>query len=144
MTTLPPSILALPLLFASCDVDAADIRRQVDETAQELRELGAEMHAFQMLFVRSVIGVAILAAVLSVRGWAQIRTHRLDVHLGRNLVHFAGQSLWIVGISLLPLATVAAIEFTIPIWGIFLAVLFLGEDQYGPDQDRGLEVLRVN
>jgi len=95
--------------------------------AVSVRELGAEMHAFQMLFVRSAIGVAILAAVLSVRGWAQIRTHRLDVHLGRNLVHFAGQSLWIVGISLLPLATVAAIEFTTPIWGIFLAVLFLGE-----------------
>ena len=95
--------------------------------AISVRELSAEMHAFQMLFVRSAIGVAILAAVLSVRGWAQIRTRRLGVHLGRNLVHFAGQSLWIVGIALLPLATVAAIEFTTPIWGIFLAVLFLGE-----------------
>jgi drug/metabolite transporter (DMT)-like permease len=95
--------------------------------AVSVRELGHEMHAFQMLFVRSAIGVAILAAVLSIRGWAQVRTQRLDVHLGRNLVHFAGQSLWIVGISLLPLATVAAIEFTVPIWGIFLTVLFLGE-----------------
>jgi len=95
--------------------------------AISVRELGAEMHAFQMLFVRSAIGVAILTAVLSVRGWAQVRTRHLGVHLGRNLIHFAGQSLWIVGIALLPLATVAAIEFTIPIWGIFLAVLFLGE-----------------
>ena len=95
--------------------------------AVSVRELTAEMHAFQMLFVRSAIGVAILAVVISVRGWAQIRTWRLGVHLGRNLIHFAGQSLWIAGIALLPLATVAAIEFTTPIWGIFLAVLFLGE-----------------
>jgi drug/metabolite transporter (DMT)-like permease len=95
--------------------------------AVSVRELSAGMHAFQMLFIRSVIGVAILAAVLSVRGWGQVRTRRLGGHLLRSLIHFAGQTLWIVGIALLPLATVAAIEFTTPIWGIFLAVLFLGE-----------------
>ncbi len=95
--------------------------------AISVRELSAEMHAFQMLFLRSAIGVAILAAVLSVRGWGRIRTRRLGGHALRNLIHFAGQSLWIFGIALLPLATVAAIEFTTPIWGTFLAVLFLGE-----------------
>ncbi len=95
--------------------------------AVSVRELSAGMHAFEMLFIRSVIGVAILSAVLSVRGWGQVRTRRLGGHLLRNLIHFAGQTLWIFGIALLPLATVAAIEFTTPIWGIFLAVLFLGE-----------------
>ncbi len=65
--------------------------------------------------------------MLSVRGWGRIRTRRLGGHALRNLIHFAGQSLWIFGIALLPLATVAAIEFTTPIWGTFLAVLFLGE-----------------
>ncbi len=95
--------------------------------AISVRELSAGMHAFEMLFLRSAIGVAILAAVLSVKGWGRVRTRRLGGHLVRNLVHFAGQTLWIVGIALLPLATVAAIEFTTPIWGVFLAVLFLGE-----------------
>ena len=95
--------------------------------AISVRELSAGMHAFEMLFLRSAIGVAILAAVLSVRGWGRVRTRRLGGHLARNLVHFAGQTLWIVGIALLPLATVAALEFTTPIWGVFLAVLFLGE-----------------
>ena len=95
--------------------------------AVSVRELSSGMHAFEMLFIRSAIGVAILAAVLSFKGWSQIRTRHLSVHLGRNVIHFAGQSLWIAGIALLPLATVAAIEFTTPIWGIFLAVLFLGE-----------------
>lgn len=95
--------------------------------AVSVRELSAGMHAFEMLFLRSAIGVAILAAVLSVKGWGRVRTRRLGGHLVRNLVHFAGQTLWIVGIALLPLATVAALEFTTPIWGVFLAVLFLGE-----------------
>lgn len=95
--------------------------------AVSVRELSAGMHAFEMLFLRSAIGVAILAAVLSVKGWGRVRTRRLGGHLVRNLVHFAGQTLWIFGIALLPLATVAALEFTTPIWGVFLAVLFLGE-----------------
>ncbi len=95
--------------------------------AVSVRELSAGMHAFEMLFLRSAIGVAILAAVLSIKGWGRVRTRRLGAHLVRNLVHFAGQTLWIVGIALLPLATVAALEFTTPIWGVFLAVLFLGE-----------------
>ena len=95
--------------------------------AISVRELSAGMHAFQMLFIRSVIGIAILAPLLSIKGWGQLRTQRLGGHLARNLVHFAGQSLWIAGIALLPLATVAAIEFTTPIWVIFLAVSFLGE-----------------
>ncbi len=95
--------------------------------AISVRELGAGMHAFQMLFIRSAIGVVILAPWLTVKGWGLVRTQRLGGHLARNSVHFVGQSLWIAGIALLPLATVAAIEFTTPIWGIFLAVLFLGE-----------------
>jgi len=95
--------------------------------AISVRELSADMHAFEMLFLRSAIGVAILAVMLSVKGWGRVRTRRLGGHLMRNLIHFAGQTLWIVGIALLPLATVAALEFTTPIWGILLALLFLGE-----------------
>ena len=96
-----------------------------------VRELSVGLHAFQMLFVRSAIGVLILAAILQFRrsgkGWAQLRTRRIGGHVLRNVIHFGGQVFWILGISLLPLATVAAIEFTTPIWGALLAVLFLGE-----------------
>ncbi len=96
--------------------------------AVSIRELSfSGMHAFEMLFLRSAIGVAILAGILSFRRWGQIRTTRILGHMLRNVVHFAGQVFWIFGITLLPLATVSAIEFTTPIWGAILAVLFLGE-----------------
>ena len=78
--------------------------------AVSVRELSADLHAFQMLFVRSAIGALILAAVLSFQGWDRIKTRRLAWHLGRNVIHFAGQVFWILGITLLPLATVAAID----------------------------------
>lgn len=95
--------------------------------AVSVRELSSGMHAFEMLFVRSAIGLLILGAVISLRHWGQVRTRRIGGHLLRNVIHFSGQTFWILGISLLPLSTVAAIEFTTPIWGAALAVLFLGE-----------------
>ena len=95
--------------------------------AVSVRELSSGMHAFEMLFIRSAIGVAVLMGVLSFRRWIHLRTERIAGHLMRNAIHFVGQVFWILGITLLPLATVAAIEFTTPIWGAILAVLFLGE-----------------
>ena len=102
--------------------------------AVSVRELTGEMHAFQMLFIRSTIGVLILLPIITRngrgmegRGWQQIRRQLLPGHLLRNVIHFTGQVLWIFGIALLPLATVSAIEFTSPLWGGLLAVLFLGE-----------------
>lgn len=99
--------------------------------AVSVRELTGEMHAFQMLFIRSCLGVLILLPILSLRGrgggWQQIRCDHLAGHTLRNVIHFTGQVLWIFGIGLLPLATVSAIEFTSPLWAGVLAVLFLGE-----------------
>ncbi len=89
-----------------------------------------EMHAFQMLFIRSALGVLILLPIITRSkrgGWNQIRLQQLPGHTLRNVIHFTGQVLWIFGIGLLPLATVSAIEFTSPLWGGFLALLFLGE-----------------
>jgi drug/metabolite transporter (DMT)-like permease len=95
--------------------------------AISVRELSSGMHAFEMIFIRSAIGVAILAVILWATGWQPLRTKRIAGHLFRNAVHFTGQVLWIFGITLLPLATVFAIEFTTPIWGAILAVAVLRE-----------------
>lgn len=95
--------------------------------AVAVRELAADLHAFEMLFIRSGIGLIILMVVLSAGGWGQVRTTRLVGHALRNVAHFTGQVLWIFGIALLPLATVFAIEFTSPMFAALLAVLFLGE-----------------
>lgn len=98
--------------------------------AVSVRELTGEMHAFQMLFIRSGLGVLILLPLITRSrrgGWGQIRQQFLPGHALRNVIHFTGQVLWIIGIGLLPLATVSAIEFTSPLWGGLLAVLFLGE-----------------
>ena len=88
---------------------------------------GAGMSTFQILLVRSLVGLIIVSALLARTGWAQISFKRLGLHLGRNLAHFAGQFGWFYGIALIPLAEVFAIEFTTPMWTAILAPLLLGE-----------------
>lgn len=95
--------------------------------AVSVRELASGMHAFEMLFIRSAVGLAIMSAILSATGWQAFKTERIAGNFLRNALHFTGQVLWIFGITLLPLATVFAIEFTTPMWGAVLAVAFLGE-----------------
>jgi len=69
----------------------------------------------------------VVAALLQRTGWGQIRTRRFGGHLLRNMAHLGGQYGWFLGIALIPLAEVFAIEFTTPIWTAILAALFLGE-----------------
>ena len=51
----------------------------------------------------------------------------MTLHGLRNCVHFVAQICWATAIAMLPLATVFAIEFTMPAWVALLAVWLLGE-----------------
>jgi drug/metabolite transporter (DMT)-like permease len=95
------------------------------------RQLSTELTTFQILFFRSLGGLAVLAAFLQRSGWAQVRTQVFGTHLLRNVTHFGGQYAWFYGIALIPLTEVFAIEFTVPIWTAILAMIFLGERMTG-------------
>ena len=92
-----------------------------------VRELQRHMGSFEIVFLRSLGMLAITLAMLPRAGVATIRTTRFQLHLWRNLIHFLGQVLWVYSIGALALATVFAIEFTMPVWTAILAALFLGE-----------------
>ena len=91
------------------------------------RELSAGMSTFEMLFFRSLIGLAVISVLLSRSGWAQIKSEKVGLHIIRNSAHYVGQFGWFYGIALLPLAQVFALEFTLPIWTAILAPVLLGE-----------------
>jgi drug/metabolite transporter (DMT)-like permease len=91
------------------------------------RQLLDTMQAFQILFLRSGIGLLIIFAIAIPTGRRFHQTRRAPLHLLRNLVHYGGQVCWITAIGLLPLAVVFAFEFTTPIWAAILSALFLGE-----------------
>lgn len=92
------------------------------------RELAGGINTFQILLSRSVIGLLVVSALIWRTGKPELfRTRRLKLQVGRNLFHFVGQYGWFLGIGLLPLAQVFALEFTTPLWTLLIAALFLKE-----------------
>jgi drug/metabolite transporter (DMT)-like permease len=92
------------------------------------REITRELHVFQLMEMRSVIGLFMLYPMIhAYGGLTAMRTSRPLAHIGRNIVHYAAQFGWFLALTLIPLAQVVAIEFTMPIWTALLAVLFLNE-----------------
>jgi drug/metabolite transporter (DMT)-like permease len=92
------------------------------------REAARELAVFQIMALRSLIGLALLYPLVRASGGlAAMRTARPWHHAARNLVHYAAQYGWFVALTMIPLAQVVAIEFTMPIWTACLAVAFLGE-----------------
>jgi len=92
------------------------------------REATRTLHVFQIMEMRSVLGFVLLWPLLHASGGlAAMRTHRLGRHIARNTVHYGAQFGWFLALTMIPLAQVVAIEFTMPIWTALLAVAFLGE-----------------
>jgi len=93
------------------------------------REAGRVLGTAEMLVWRSVIGFIIIVAVIAftARGFAQVKTARIGLHLIRNIGHFFGQYCWYYAVTIIPLAQLFALEFTSPIWVALVAPLFLGE-----------------
>lgn len=92
------------------------------------RELSEHLQTPQILFIRSALGLLIISLLMTRKpGVALFKTQRLKLHTVRNLFHFAGQYGWFLGIGLLPLSEVFALEFTVPIWTVIIATLYLKE-----------------
>ena len=96
------------------------------------REAARDLSVFQIMLLRSVLGMVMLwPLVQATGGLSAMKTERLPQHLMRNVVHYAAQYCWFVALTLIPLAQVVSIEFTMPIWAAAFAVIFLGERMSG-------------
>ena len=98
--------------------------------AVSIRELSrAGLSIFEILAIRSGVALFVLLALLAVQ--KDLRVHalprRMGLNLFRNTVHYASQYSWALSLTMLPLATVFALEFTMPAWTAVLAVWFLHE-----------------
>ncbi len=97
-------------------------------TAVAGREAARELSVFQVMELRSLIGIVMLMPlVLRAGGFAAMRTTRPLGHVARNAVHYVGQLAFLYAVTVISLAELVSIEFTTPFWTAILAVLFLGE-----------------
>ncbi len=97
--------------------------------AVSIRLLAGSLSVFEILTIRCVGALTILFSLLAVNPALrpQLRTKRIPMHFFRSAVHFGGQYCWATALTLLPFATVFALEFTLPVWVLILAVAVLGE-----------------
>jgi drug/metabolite transporter (DMT)-like permease len=97
--------------------------------AVAIRKLSGPLTVMEILALRAALGLVMIGVVAIFRPAERhsINMRRLPLHILRNSVHFGSQYLWALGLVLLPLATVFALEFTMPAWTILLAPFFLGE-----------------
>ncbi|MGC1983087.1 MAG: DMT family transporter [Pseudolabrys sp.] len=98
--------------------------------AVSIRELSrAGLSIFEILAIRSGVALLVLLFLLAVR--PEMRLHavprRMGLHLFRNTIHYVSQFSWALSLTMLPLATVFSLEFTMPAWTAVLAVWFLHE-----------------
>ena len=98
--------------------------------AVSIRLLAGKLSVFEILTIRSFGALVILFTLLAHQSGACGRTRAPSaspMHFFRSAVHFAGQYCWALALTLLPFATVFALEFTLPVWVLILAVAILGE-----------------
>ena len=92
------------------------------------RAITREIDVFQVLEMRSVIAFFMLLPLVYREGGIRaMGTNILPSHIGRNVAHYIGQFAWLMGLTMIPMAQVIAIEFTAPIWAALMAAGFLGE-----------------
>ena len=98
--------------------------------AVSIRELSrGGLSIFEILAIRSGAVLIVVVALMLVRPELRlaVRTRRAPLHLLRNVVHYVAQFAWAYTLTLLPLAMVFALEFTMPAWTAVLADWLLSE-----------------
>ena len=92
-----------------------------------VRELSADYSAFQLLFARNVVAVAILMPSAFHTGIGALKTSRIGLHCLRAVFACFGVLGLFYGVSHLPLPDVTAISFTQPLFAVIFAALILKE-----------------
>jgi drug/metabolite transporter (DMT)-like permease len=97
--------------------------------ALSIRALSRTLGVFEILSIRTAIGFVVLSVLALARPSLrlQLTTRHIWLQVTRNVLSFFGGAAWTLGLTLLPFATVFALEFTTPAWVALFAVLILGE-----------------
>jgi drug/metabolite transporter (DMT)-like permease len=92
-----------------------------------VRDATQTLHPFEVAFFRQFLGVFVLAPWFIRYGLAPLRTKRIGLHTARAAVNVVAMFAFYYALSIVPLAQVSALGFSVPIFTAILAMAFLGE-----------------
>ncbi len=120
LTTLPVAFQAALLMVVGCLFLAA-----LGGFIKELSNSG--MHVFEIVFLRNVAGLAVLLPWLMKSGPSVLKTKRPGLYFVRGFFGFVSMLAWFYAVTEIQLAEAVALNFTAPIFGTLLAIIFLRE-----------------
>ena len=92
-----------------------------------IRELSYKYSSFEIQNFRNIFSIIIIYIVFLLKKNINLNSKQLKNNFIRNIFHFIGQSAWTWGLTVLPLATVFSLEFTMPIWAAIISILVFKE-----------------
>ena len=102
-----------------------------------VRHLSSELHTFEIAFFRNIIGLSMLLPILMKRGFVSLKTNNIGGMALRGIFHAGGMLFYFLALTLMPLAELASLSFTSPLFITLLAVLIFHE-KLGPRRIMGL------
>jgi S-adenosylmethionine uptake transporter len=88
--------------------------------------LGSNIPAYEVVFLRFVFGTLTLLPFM-LRDLNSFKTSRIQIHIIRGALLFGGILFWCLGLNAVKVTMATVINFTIPIFVLILAVIFLKE-----------------
>src|SRR6478609_11257001 len=92
-----------------------------------MRELTMKMHAYEVQFLRYLMGLAVMLPLMLRAGLGSYRPKNIVGQFTRGAVHTVGLILWFIAITHITIADTTAIGFTTPIFIMVGAVLVFKE-----------------
>lgn len=92
-----------------------------------IRYSSVELHTTQIVFLRNLFSLFILAPWVFMNGVQVLKTDRAASHFWRGTVGVVGMHLWFYSVTHLPLNEATALSFTAPIFTAIFAIVFLRE-----------------
>lgn len=93
-----------------------------------IRVAAQTMHPFEVAFFRCFFGLVLLLPWIVKSGPALLRSRNTGFYLLRASVGLVSMATWFYGITVVPLATATAVNFTAPLFATLGAALILHED----------------
>lgn len=92
-----------------------------------IRHVSADLHPFEIGFFRNVFGLVALSPLYFRHGLGVLKTTRIGMHATRAGFNVISMMCFFYALSITPLAEVASMGFTLPIFVTIFAAIFLGE-----------------
>jgi len=83
--------------------------------------------AAEAVVLRNFIAVGLMIPWVLAVGWRGLKPRRFDLHLLRGTFNGTGMILWFWGLGLIPIGDAVALQYTLPLFALLFAVIFLGE-----------------